>query len=78
MFEGWHLEKRVTVGHILTTVSAFGSLAYFLATQDTRIAVLEHKVDANEQRMERDIGEIKGMLIRIEDKMDRKADKGLE
>ena len=38
----WHLDKSVSIGHILTTLSLFGALAYQYAAFSSRLAVLEN------------------------------------
>lgn len=69
--EGWRLEKTVNVGHILTTLVIGISLFAWINTIEKRITTLEVAERYNSD----DFSEIKASLRRIEDKLDRKADK---
>ncbi|MGB8276302.1 MAG: hypothetical protein WCF16_13645 [Alphaproteobacteria bacterium] len=67
--------REISLGHLLqASVIAFAVVgAYFQLKaeneiQDVRLGTLE-------QRFERDMGEVRSTLYRIEDKLDRKADK---
>lgn len=78
----WHLEKTVSVGHIITTLTVAGSVLIWALHMDTRVSLLELSRDvgqANDARIETQVKEglieIKGTLIRIETKIDGKADK---
>lgn len=78
----WHLEKTVSIGHIITTLTVACSVIVWAMKMDSRIAVLE-----NEQQHERStraqmsqdwkegMSDVKAYLVRIETKLDQKADK---
>ena len=79
---GWHLDKRVNVGHILTTVLlAAGFFAWAsmlesrIAISETEIAALkEHSIRSEQriiERMDRANARIEGRMGRIEAKLDR-------
>jgi beta-lactam-binding protein with PASTA domain len=68
---GWHLDKRVSVGHIVTTLMALLAALFAYANLETRVSVLEVQTNS----VKEDIGEIKRATLRIEDKLDRKVDK---
>lgn len=78
----WHLEKTISIGHIITTIAIAGSVLTWAMRMDTRVSVVEtqlHHAAEQQQRFEsnsRDgMNEIKAALIRIEQKIDNKADK---
>lgn len=69
--QGWHIKKEVSVGHIITTIAMLIALAAWARTVETRITALEVAKEYNSAAFER----IEKALNRIEDKLDRKADK---
>ena len=78
----WHLEKTVSVGHIITTLTVAGSVLIWALHMDTRVSLLEAGQDNSKQadvrienNLERTVNRIEGSLIRIEAKIDNKADK---
>jgi len=68
---GWHLDKRVSVGHIVTTAMALVAAIAAYASLSERVAVLEAQNSATAG----DLKQIRRTVERIEDKLDRKADK---
>lgn len=68
---GWHLDKRVSVGHIVTTAMVLGAAVLAYTDLSERVAVLE----VQDSAIVEDVREIKHTVERIEDKLDRKADK---
>jgi hypothetical protein len=78
----WHLEKTVSVGHIITTLAAVGSVVVWGLNVDKRVTVLEAQAVYSHQSMDQmdknwreSMSEVKSALIRIEAKIDSKADK---
>ncbi len=78
----WHLDRRVSVGHIVTTLAVAVSLVVWLNDIDKRISVLEEiaqqhaeRFDRTDKRWEQELINLRRMLERIEDKIDRKADR---
>ena len=69
--KGWHLDRRVSVGHIVTTMMAVIAAGAAYANLSERVAVLEVQDSAILQ----DLREVRRTVERIEDKLDRKADK---
>lgn len=74
----WHLDKSVSVAHIITTVALVVSALWFLAGQDKRISNLElnysHLKAArseDQERTDRKFGELKTDLRTINAKLDR-------
>lgn len=81
--EHWHLDKRVNVGHLLTTLVLAGTMMSWAATIETRIAQHEVKIDANTYRLDRsderfkdDLDKLYTAVNRIDDKLDRLIEKG--
>lgn len=80
--EGWHVKKEVSVGHIVTTFLLAVSGIYWAANTEHAIMSnakgleqVDIRIDRLEIRQEKSLDEIKSSLQRIEDKLDRKADK---
>lgn len=78
----WHLEKSISVGHIITTIAIAGSVLTWAMRMDSRVSVIEtqlHYSAEQQQRIEQygreGLSEIKASLVRIEGKIDGKADK---
>lgn len=78
----WHLERSVSVGHILTTVTLVVAALIYVLRVEGRVDLVERATHNNQERIARveqrvnvDIAEIKTLLRRIEDKLDRKADR---
>lgn len=79
---GWHLKKEVTIGHIFTSLTVTGSVLLWVFSLSSRVEVIATEVNhikgdmvKIEHRTSENLSEIKGSLIRIEEKIDRKADK---
>ena len=60
----WHLDKRLNVGHLLTTMALFVAAMLAFSNLSTRVAVIE----SDTGRMETDIRE---RLKRVEAKLDK-------
>lgn len=78
----WHLDKNISVGHIFTTLTVACSLIVWLMHMDARVAVLEAENVHNlrfhttmETRVQDSLNKLDAALIRIEAKLDGKADK---
>lgn len=80
--KGWHLDKRFTVGHVLTTLVVGASAFAYVATIEKRVTLLEARASQQDLRFERlttslnrQFDRLEGHLIRIENKLDTKRDK---
>lgn len=49
-FDGWHLKKEVSVGHILTTAACLLSALWWVTKTETRLAVVEAQISQERQR----------------------------
>ncbi|MAM85722.1 hypothetical protein [Marinobacter salsuginis] len=74
----WHISKSISVGHILTTLTAMLAAFWFLAQQDTRISNLELNYShlkasraEDQARTDRKFEELKTDLRTINAKLDR-------
>ena len=80
----WHLDKTLSLSHILTTMLMAGSIFYWANAMDKRVTIIETNsnhydkdISAQATAVRESITEIKSSLIRIEIKLDGKADKPL-
>lgn len=62
--QGWHLDKRIGVAHILTTVSLLIGLGSVLWALETRVTAVEHEVQTHTQVMDIEISNIKAERLR--------------
>jgi nitrogen fixation protein FixH len=85
-FHGWHLRKEITIGQIVVIccslvagVIAWQSLVNrvtLIESSQTRLeSEYRRDIDAVRNETARDVQDIKQLLFRIEDKLDRKQDK---
>lgn len=79
---GWHMDKRLSVGHIITTIVVGASALLYITSVEKRVSLLEAGVENQKARFEqvithmtRQYDQITNQLIRIEAKLDTKADK---
>lgn len=70
--EPWHLDKTISISHILTTASAIGAALIFASKLDTRVSLLEQasalqQKDASEFKsvVREDLKNINGKLDRL-------------
>ena len=69
--EKWHIKKEVSVGHILTTILIGISLVAWGNSVEKRVTALEVANTYDNAAFKR----IEATLVRIEGKIDQKADK---
>lgn len=73
--QGWHIDKRLTVGHIVTTVVVAVSAIMYITAMERRLSVLEVKQDLFAKQQSEGLAKIDSHLVRIEAKLDRKVDR---
>lgn len=80
--DSWHLEKNISIGHIITTAMVAISLITWGMHMETRIALVEHEqatakeADARiETQVRESVTRIESLLVRIDAKLDQKVDK---
>ncbi len=78
----WHLDKRFSVGHMITTMVVGVSALLYITALDKRITLLEQKIAITDtqhreamDRMTRQFQNISAHLIRIEAKIEDKQDR---
>lgn len=78
----WHFDRTISIGHLITTLTIGGSVLIWAMHMETRVVVLENMAAYGKEtnaKIERDVrdrlGDVNAMLIRIESKLDTKADK---
>lgn len=71
----WHIDKKITVGHLVTTLVVGISAVMYITTVEKRVSILEEKQVLIREMVAEDLTGIKNQLIRIETKIDGKADK---
>jgi hypothetical protein len=80
--QSWHLEKSISIGHIITTLTVAASVFLWASNTETRITLLEREAlhakeqnQATEQYVRESVSRIEASIIRMEDIMRGKADK---
>lgn len=72
----WHLDRTVSLSHIITTVSAIGAALIFASKLDTRVSLLEQS-SAQQQREVSDFKlAVRQDLRDISTKLDRLIERG--
>ena len=78
----WHIDKTVSIGHIITTLTVAVSLIAWGMHIETRLALVEaeqvHSKDADariENQVRESVTRIESLLVRIDQKIDLKKDK---
>lgn len=71
---GWHVDKTVSVSHLLTTVSIVVAGLWFVSQQNERIALNEQAIRQNtaqiasqETRVDKSLNAINAKLDRLQD-----------
>lgn len=78
----WHIDKKMTVGHIITTLTVGVACFLYITAMEKRISLLEAKQEILKEEqlglaatMERGFEKLDLRLDRIYDKLDKKTDK---
>ena len=76
----WHIDKSISVGHMVSTLALAGALMGFVFSTNTKVEMVTVRMDGLEQRITRevqrqadDMALIRVSLQRLEDKLDRQA-----
>lgn len=77
----WALDRSVSIGHIISTITLLALLAASwsqmttkVETQTVRVNALESRMDREAQRQREDMAQIRESLNRIEDRLERIAE----
>ena len=71
----FHVSREISYGNILNAVVITATVAVFVTRQEGHNQVQDVRIVNMEQRLDRDVGDIRATLFRIENKLERKADK---
>ncbi|WP_261840965.1 hypothetical protein [Aliamphritea ceti] len=71
---GWHVDKNISITHILTTFAMIVSGLWFMADQDKRIAANEKDIQHNAQSIVKQDDRITRELGSINRKLDKMTD----
>lgn len=66
---GWHLDKTLSVSHLLTTVAIAGSIFIWASKMEQRILVLETRLDSTTQSVNATQADIKELASIIRDEI---------
>ena len=72
--EHWHLDKKLNVGHLLTTLSLAGALIVWGMNMESRINVHQSEIESIKEHSK----ESNDRLISAIDKIDNKLDRLIE
>ena len=79
---GWHYDPTITLGHLVTTVFTIVMVVIWLVRLEGRVDINAQRIIYSERSQEQQLThtaqtvmEIKAVLLRIETKLDSKADK---
>ena len=61
----WHLDKTLNVSHLLTTLVISGSLFAYANNMDRRVAILEEKMQVQEQENSRSAAEVRELAADV-------------
>jgi len=76
--EHWHLDKRISVGHLFTTVAAVSVMVSWainmesrITEHDVKIANNSEKVERVEERANKSFERVYELVSKVNDKLDR-------
>lgn len=75
---GWHLDKKLSISHIMTTLILAASIFSWGANMDKRLSLVERDVVRQEQEVKRVSGHINSKLEAIDKKIDRLIERELK
>lgn len=61
----WHLDKTLSVSHLLTTLIIAGSLFAYANNMDRRVAILEEKMQVQVQENSRSAAEVRELAADV-------------
>lgn len=71
----FRVSRDISYGNILNALVIIATVSVFVTRQEGRNDVQDVRIVNMEQRLDRDVGDIRATLFRIENKLERKADK---
>lgn len=73
--ESWHLEKRINVGHILTTILLVAAMFSWTGKIESELLVQQARIDALENVQQLQIETIQKDINKLHNSMDKLGDK---
>lgn len=73
--ESWHLEKRINVGHILTTFLLVAAMFSWTGRIESALLVQQARIDALENVQQLQIEVIQKDITKLSSSMDKLSDK---
>lgn len=77
----WHVDRSISVGHIISTITllilmgaSWSGMNTRIETQSVRIDSVESRIDRETARQQQDMATIRQSLNRIEDRLERLAE----
>lgn len=65
----WHLDKTLNVSHLLATVAVAGSLFAYANNMDRRVAILEEKMQVQQQVMASTNDSVRALALDVRDEI---------
>lgn len=75
--DGWHLDKKVSISHILTTAAIVAGLVAGWHDMDKRVVRLEITADNTAREVTQSVGRIEKQLSSLNNKFDQMLDREL-
>ena len=72
---GWHMDKRLSISHLLTTLAILTGVMVWGMRLESRTAVIEKTVEIQTSTTQQQLTDIKNSLARIENRLDGKVDR---
>ncbi len=75
--DGWHVDKRISIGHLITTATVAVALMVWMFELENRVTVSEVKITAVEKSYEKATGDQSVQyveIIRRLERLDQKID----
>lgn len=69
--QGWHVDKTVSISHLLTTVTMLIAVTLYLADQDKRIAENSNNIKHNSTSIQKQEDRTNRALDSIDSKLER-------
>lgn len=63
----WHLDKTISVSHILTTLAIAGSVFMWAMKMDQRVSIMEAKLEYTGQQLKSAQSDVKELSLQIRD-----------
>ena len=79
---GWHVDKRLSIGHIITTLTVAVAVIAWMQNLESRVELNKQAITFNAQAIDKNNEDVRQSLLqlivmvqRLEDKLDRSGDR---